>query len=343
MPFVLGKCHINIAEVVRTHTHKGLDWTLDDWLQELAQTVLVPDLQEQVSEIIAAELSKRNPEDRSEGMNAMGETLSRYLLENNLCEMNSFFFKKKDRRWTWESPDGRSHNEIDFFISKRKGIFRDVTNYKQNNKEKKRYKMITKKKSTKWTNLENIKEFQGYISSTLESNQKKKEMWRNTNTDRQELRTLNKEITKAVRKDIAQINAQLIREIIEHNKNLKVLTRNISKGNPEINKIKNSQLYESQHKHEPDQLPITETKGIRNQKSEDRPDITTEEINYAIQKMKNGRAPGEDGVVIESIKYRLEGLFSRGRWGRVKKGPLATPLEDIFKRKPRARVKDDPC
>ncbi|KAH1023737.1 hypothetical protein HUJ05_003343 [Dendroctonus ponderosae] len=41
--------------------------------------------------------------------------------------------------------------------------------------------------------------------------------------------------------------------------------------------------------------------------------------------------------------YRLEGLFSRGRWGRVKKGPLATPLEDIFKRKPRARVKDDPC
>lgn len=45
------------------------------------------------------------------------------------------------------------------------------------------------------------------------------------------------------------------------------------------------------------------------------------------------------------LKYRLEGLFNRGRWGRVKKGPLATPLEEIFKRKPRnnSRVKDDAC
>lgn len=47
------------------------------------------------------------------------------------------------------------------------------------------------------------------------------------------------------------------------------------------------------------------------------------------------------------FQYRLEGLFNRGRWGRVKKGPLATPLEDIFMRRPRGRVKEDtreePC
>ncbi|KAH1019493.1 hypothetical protein HUJ04_009303 [Dendroctonus ponderosae] len=138
----------------------------------------------------------------------------------------------------------------------------------------------------------------------------KKDFARNTNTDTQELR-----------KDVRQRNTQLIRETIEHNKRLKVLRRNVSKGKFEINRIKNSQgqvssnreeilriveefykqLYKSQHKHEPDQLSITEIKGM-NQASEDLPDITKEKIHYAILNVKNGRAPGEGGAVIKTIK-----------------------------------------
>lgn len=38
-----------------------------------------------------------------------------------------------------------------------------------------------------------------------------------------------------------------------------------------------------------------------NQESEDLPDVTEEEVNYAITKIKNHRTPGEDSVVIKSI------------------------------------------
>lgn len=41
---------------------------------------------------------------------------------------------------------------------------------------------------------------------------------------------------------------------------------------------------------------------IRNQGSEDIPEISLEEIKAAIGEMKNNRSPGDDGVVIEAIK-----------------------------------------
>jgi len=41
-------------------------------------------------------------------------------------QMNSFFQKKKYRRWTWKSLNGRTRNEIDYFIADRKYILRDI-------------------------------------------------------------------------------------------------------------------------------------------------------------------------------------------------------------------------
>ncbi|XP_046976436.1 uncharacterized protein LOC124542539 [Vanessa cardui] len=41
--------------------------------------------------------------------------------------MNSFFKKRKHRKWTWMSPDGVTKYEIDFIMSTRKQIFNDVS------------------------------------------------------------------------------------------------------------------------------------------------------------------------------------------------------------------------
>lgn len=43
--------------------------------------------------------------------NQRGETLINFLLENNLYLINSFFYKKPNKRWTWKSPDNRTKIE----------------------------------------------------------------------------------------------------------------------------------------------------------------------------------------------------------------------------------------
>ena len=40
--------------------------------------------------------------------------------------MNTFFKKCPSSKWTWQSPDGRTRNEIDYILSDRRGNIRDV-------------------------------------------------------------------------------------------------------------------------------------------------------------------------------------------------------------------------
>lgn len=58
--------------------------------------------------------------------NDNGNRLVDFSFENNLKIMNSFFKKRKSRKWTWISPNGRDKNEIDFLLSTEKRIFSDV-------------------------------------------------------------------------------------------------------------------------------------------------------------------------------------------------------------------------
>lgn len=122
----------------------------------------------------------------SEGRNERGETLLSFLLENNLYQMNNFFYKKQRQRWTWESPDGKTHNEIDYFITNKKHIVTDVTVINRFTigsdhrmvrasikiyLEKERYKMIRSQTKTPiWTYPQNKTSFQKRISENLESN-----------------------------------------------------------------------------------------------------------------------------------------------------------------------------
>ena len=46
--------------------------------------------------------------------NARGERLLSFCLNNNLQIMNTVFQQRKaNRKWTWESPDGKTKNMID--------------------------------------------------------------------------------------------------------------------------------------------------------------------------------------------------------------------------------------
>lgn len=52
--------------------------------------------------------------------------LLNFPLQNNLFQMNSFFYRPNGR-WTWRSPGDRTKNEIDFIITNKEYIVKDVT------------------------------------------------------------------------------------------------------------------------------------------------------------------------------------------------------------------------
>ncbi|XP_073967475.1 uncharacterized protein [Choristoneura fumiferana] len=57
----------------------------------------------------------------------LGQMLVNFLEKEGLFLMNSFFKKQLQRKWTWQSPDTMTKNEIDFIITDKKRIFRDVS------------------------------------------------------------------------------------------------------------------------------------------------------------------------------------------------------------------------
>lgn len=59
--------------------------------------------------------------------NERGDMLINYLQNENMYCMNTFFKKQIQRRWTWNSPDSRTKNEIDYIITNKKFIITDVS------------------------------------------------------------------------------------------------------------------------------------------------------------------------------------------------------------------------
>ncbi|XP_072047001.1 craniofacial development protein 2-like [Amphiura filiformis] len=53
--------------------------------------------------------------------NERGERLLNFCAQNELCISNTCFKQKKEsREWTWESPDGKTKNKIDFILIKQR-------------------------------------------------------------------------------------------------------------------------------------------------------------------------------------------------------------------------------
>ncbi len=57
--------------------------------------------------------------------NKRGEMLLKFAAQQKLLVANSYFKKKGDRHWTWESPDGNTKNKIDFILASQRGILQN--------------------------------------------------------------------------------------------------------------------------------------------------------------------------------------------------------------------------
>ncbi|XP_047519235.1 craniofacial development protein 2-like [Pieris napi] len=74
--------------------------------------------------------------------NNNGERLVNLSHENNLAILNTFFKKKPSKKWTWKSPDGSYHNEIDFITSNQPKAFKDVKEGEEEEQEEIEENMI---------------------------------------------------------------------------------------------------------------------------------------------------------------------------------------------------------
>lgn len=59
--------------------------------------------------------------------NERGETLLDFAKGNNMKMAASFYKKREERKWTWESPDGKTKNEIDHALVNDMRIIKDVS------------------------------------------------------------------------------------------------------------------------------------------------------------------------------------------------------------------------
>lgn len=49
--------------------------------------------------------------------NSRGHRMLLFALEHSLKITNTYFQKRPNRRWTWSSPNGETHNEIDYILT----------------------------------------------------------------------------------------------------------------------------------------------------------------------------------------------------------------------------------
>ena len=58
--------------------------------------------------------------------NQRGEMLIEFAAQNKLKVMNTFFKKSSSRKWTWQGPNNSVKNEIDYILSSRPDVVKDV-------------------------------------------------------------------------------------------------------------------------------------------------------------------------------------------------------------------------
>ena len=121
---------IQIYAPTSTHTDEEMEIFYEDLDRALKKqktqfTFVIGDFNAKVGQKRRGELAMGNFGIGSR--NNRGDMLVEFAERNNLKIMNTFFNKKENRKWTWRSPNGETKNEIDFILSEKASIIKDVT------------------------------------------------------------------------------------------------------------------------------------------------------------------------------------------------------------------------
>lgn len=311
--------------------------------------------------------------------NHRGQMLVNFLEMQGLYLMNSFFKKKPHRRWTWRSPDTVTRNEIDFIMTNKRHIFRNVSVINRFNTgsdhrlvrgtlnirfKTERLRMM---KSTlrptppqvdrgsqqfqlelqnRFDSLETTGDLdeitdnvvktvcrlgrrhfpptsrikQSKLSpETLDLMEQRRDM-PSAQAASPEQRALSKRIRKLIRRDLRCSNTRAITALIEQNRGSKVFQRPL--GRSHLAKLKTAdgrtvtarhqileeveKFYGLLYSSRADRPLTKDTEDPRapltRHYTEDIPDIDVSEISAALGQLRNGRAPGDDGITTELLK-----------------------------------------
>ena len=129
----IGGVSVSITQVYAP-TEAASDDEIEAFYEDIERTILqyetqqkfiIGDFTSKVGQKLQIEETQIGPHGLGT-RNSRGSRLIQFAQENRLYIMNTFFKKCPSSKWTWQSPDGRTRNEIDYILSDRRGNIRDI-------------------------------------------------------------------------------------------------------------------------------------------------------------------------------------------------------------------------
>lgn len=218
------------------------------------------------------------------------------------------------KKWTHIEDPIQYQQHIDRSLGYLKEVKTEEINIDELNKE-----IIHTLKMAQERSISKDKTNKGKLSKNTKDLMTQRRVLRESFTQNQPaLKQLDKNISKAIRKDIRKYNTDEIIRVIEKNKDIKILNKNLygakknickladQQGNVTSNREEILKVVEHFYKTLYGQQNLEEEHAriprIQNQGSEDIPEVTISEVENILASMKNNRASGEDQIIIEAIK-----------------------------------------
>ncbi|CAG4947891.1 unnamed protein product [Colias eurytheme] len=248
--------------------------------------------------------------------NERGQRLIDFASENQLSILNTFFKKKPKHKWTWRSPDGAYKNEIDFVLSNRPRLFKNIEvlniNYPSDHRPLTKRPSSTKPKESP----------QIFSERTLKLFKRRQELQKSSNKTRatkNEISALYKVVNKYIKKDYANYRYKTIEKHLRQTGSTKKAYKELKPNKTWIEELKRGEIAK---KNRGDIISIA-TEFYRDLYSTKEPEDTSHEnlcynsdgnvvqkslqidendVIEALNKLKLDKCPGSDNLANETLK-----------------------------------------